>query len=142
MVLSGDDNVPAMPLAESQVNHLRRLLAWMRCEYMLDEHMQRGYVSGASRMAEIYPDRREHVNAIVQEKVDLVNHVPAYVRQAVKMLTKALREHDARSGVMDANPEPETAAASGPRSNGSDAREPEHAGNDPNPKEVPDEGAR
>jgi hypothetical protein len=35
-----------------------------------------------------------------------------------------------------ANPEPETAAASGLGSNGSDAREPLHASNDPNPKEV------
>lgn len=33
MVLTGDENVPAMPMNEAQVNHLRRLLAWMRCEY-------------------------------------------------------------------------------------------------------------
>ena len=51
MLLSGDDNTPGMPMTEANVNHLRRLLAWMRCEYMLDEHMQRGYLQGAAEAA-------------------------------------------------------------------------------------------
>ncbi len=48
MMLTGDDNVPALPMTDAQVAHLRRLLAWMRCEYTLDDDMLRGYVSGAT----------------------------------------------------------------------------------------------
>ena len=50
MVLTGDDNTPSIPLTEAEVNHLRRLLAWMRCEWMLDPDMQRGYLLGASEL--------------------------------------------------------------------------------------------
>lgn len=101
LTLTGDDNTPAMPMTEAQVNHLRRLLAWMRCEWMLDEDMQRGYLSGASHSlkAGAYPER---VNAVVQEAVDRVNTVPIYVRQAVKMLTKALRDHEKAAGIVEA----------------------------------------
>ena len=100
MILTGDDNVPAMPMTEAQVNHLRRLLAWMRTEWMLDEDSQRGYLKGAAHALAFGVDA-ERVNAVVQEGVDQVNSVPLYVRQAVKMLTKALREHEAASGVVE-----------------------------------------
>ncbi len=101
MTLTGDDNVPAMPMTEAEVNHLRRLLAWMRCEWMLDEDAQRGYLLGAGRCmaAGVDPAR---VNAVVQEGVDQVNTVPIYVRQAVKMLAKALRDHERKAGVVEA----------------------------------------
>jgi hypothetical protein len=101
--LSGDANVPAMPITDAQVNHLRRLLAWLRCEYMLDEDMQRGFLSAAQHSYQTMPAHMtEHIDAIVEKQAERVNHVPAYVRQAVKMLTKALRDHEARSGVVDA----------------------------------------
>lgn len=99
--LTGDSNVPAMPVTEAQVNHLRRLLAWMRCEYMLDEDMQRGYLLGAHESVRHGFASPEAASAIVQAKADQINRVPAYVRQAVKMLTKALRDHEKRSGVVD-----------------------------------------
>ena len=100
MILTGDDNVPAMPMTDAQVNHLRRLLAWMRTEWMLDEDSQRGYLKGTAHALAFGVDA-ERVNAVVQEGVDQVNSVPQYVRQAVKMLTKALREHEAASGVVE-----------------------------------------
>lgn len=46
--LTGDANTPALPMTDAEVNHLRRLLAWMRCEWMLDPDAQRGYLLGAS----------------------------------------------------------------------------------------------
>lgn len=101
LTLTGDSNVPAMPTTEAQVNHLRRLLAWMRCEYTLDEDMQRGYLLAAHEAVAHGIGTPEAVSAIVQEKADQINRVPAYVRQAVKMLTKALREHEARSGIVE-----------------------------------------
>lgn len=101
MTLTGDANVPDMPLTEAQVNHLRRLLAWMRCEWTLDEDMQRGYLMGAHAGVVhgfATPDR---ASEIVQQKADQINSVPIYVRQAVKMLTKALRDHESRAGVVE-----------------------------------------
>jgi len=68
---------------------------------MLDEHMQRGYLRGASAGVEHGWTTPERAGEIVQEAADQINHVPKYVRQAVKMLTKTLRDHDARSKVID-----------------------------------------
>lgn len=102
MILSGDANVPAMPMSEAEVNHLRRLLAWMRCEWTLDEDMQRGYLLGAHESVVAGIATPERASEIVQEKADRINHVPAYVRQAVKMLTKAIRNHEKRAGVVEA----------------------------------------
>ena len=101
MLLSGDDNTPGMPMTEANVNHLRRLLAWMRCEYMLDEHMQRGYLQGATSYVAHGFNTPEQVGAMLQGRADKINHVPAYVRQAVKMLTKAINEHERSAGIVD-----------------------------------------
>lgn len=101
MTLTGGENTPALPMTEAQVNHLRRLLAWMRCEYMLDEDMQRGYGMGLAQCLEHGFTTPERAGQIIQEKADQINRVPAYVRQGVKMLTKALREHDKQSGIVE-----------------------------------------
>ena len=105
MKLEGDTNVPSVDLRESEVNHLRQLLAWMRCEYMLDEAGQRGYLRGASECVERGWTTPERAGEIVQAAADKINHVPKYVRQAVKMLTKALREHEKKAGIVDTKPE-------------------------------------
>ena len=89
-------------MTEAQVNHLRRLLAWMRCEWTLDEDMQRGFLLGASARSQIDGISSDRVNQVVQDKVEQINSVPIYVRQAVKMLTKALRDHERRAGIIDA----------------------------------------
>ncbi|ADU99411.1 hypothetical protein [Alicycliphilus denitrificans] len=101
MTLTGDGNVPAMPMTGAQVNHLRRLLAWMRCEYMLDEDMQRGYLQGLQMCAAHGLADDERASELLAEKAEQINRVPIYVRQAVKMLTKALREHDKTSGIVE-----------------------------------------
>lgn len=101
MILTGDSNVPDLPMTDAQVNHMRRLLAWLRLEYMLDEDMQRGYLSGAAAAVQHGISTPEEAGDIVAEKVAQIGHVPVYVRQAVKMLTKALREHDSKSGILE-----------------------------------------
>ena len=101
LTLTGDDNTPAMSTTNAQVNHLRRLLAWMRCEYALDEDMQRGYLQGAALCVASGFATPERASALLQERADHINHVPAYVRQAVKMLTKAIREHEKAAGIVD-----------------------------------------
>lgn len=101
MILTGDNNIPALPMTEAQVNHLRRLLAWLRCAYMLDEHMQRGFLQGAALSVQHGVATPERAGEILQQQADKINQVPAYVRQAHKMLSKALLEHDRRSGVVE-----------------------------------------
>jgi hypothetical protein len=103
MTLTGDDNTPALPMTDAQVNHLRRLLAWMRCEWMLDEHMQHGYLEGAAAAVHHGSATPEQAGAIVAEKAAQINRCPAYVRQAVKMLTKALRDHERKAGIVEAD---------------------------------------
>lgn len=99
LVLSGDQNNFSQDLKDAEVNHLRRLLAWLRCEYTLDEDMQRGFLQGA-QMCASDPAARPRVQQIVDEKAAQIAHVPAYIRQAVKMLTKAVRDHDAKTHVV------------------------------------------
>ncbi|MCJ9707635.1 hypothetical protein LWS69_01130 [Bordetella hinzii] len=101
LILSGNDADHAQELTEAQVNHLRRLLAWMRCEYMLDEFMQRGFISGAAQCVQSGLTTPEDASRIVEERAAKINQVPAYVRQAVKMLTKAVHQHDAKTGVVE-----------------------------------------
>lgn len=105
MTIAGDDNVPDMPLKDSEVNHLRRLLAWLRCEYTLDPDMQRGYLLGAAEMVTGGHASSEAASEIVNAKAAEINKCPAYVQQAVKQLTKALREHERGSGVVDGSGE-------------------------------------
>ncbi|WP_020201355.1 hypothetical protein [Cupriavidus sp. WS] len=101
LTLSGDENVPDMPLTNSQVNHLRRLLAWMRCEYMLDEDMQRGFLRGAHKAVAAGLSSPERASEMLNAKAQEICAVPAYIRQAVKMLTKALHEHEKKSGIVE-----------------------------------------
>lgn len=101
MTLTGDENNAAMPMTDAQVNHLRRVLAWLRVEHTLDEHMQAGYLAGLDQMTRFGHTTPERASEILQIKADQINRVPAYVRQGVKMLTKALHEHDAKTGVVE-----------------------------------------
>ena len=106
MELTGDTNTPALPMKEAEVNHLRRLLAWMRCEWTLDPDMQRGCLIGASEMLRHGLATQEQAIAVVQHQVKQINRCPAYVQQAVKMLTRALRDHDRKAGILDAGVTP------------------------------------
>lgn len=105
LTLSGDDNTPAMPMTEAEVNHLRRLLAWLRCEYTLDEHMQRGFLMGAASAVQHGVDPAL-ASAVVQKKAEQINRCPAYVRQAHKMLDKALRAHERKAGIVEGHETP------------------------------------
>ena len=106
MELSGDANVPALPMTDAEVNHLRRLLAWIRCEYMLDESMRRGFVDGLALTVQHDMQSADEASVMLQKKADEINKIPSYVRQAVKMLTKAMSDHDRQSGIVDSSDHP------------------------------------
>ncbi len=101
LMLIGDSNIPDLAMTEAQVNHLRRLLAWLRCAYMLDEHMQRGFMQGAALSVQHGAATPERAGEILQQQADKINQVSAYVRQPHKMLSKALLEHDRQAGVVE-----------------------------------------
>ena len=102
MQLTGDSNTPALPLTDAEVNHLRRLLAWMRCEWMLSDDMQAGFVETCGWLVDDGSISPEEAGRHLMERAAKINRCPAYVRQAVKMLTKALRDHERASGTVDA----------------------------------------
>ena len=100
MVLTGDNNTPAMPMTEAQVNHLRRLLAWMRCE--MGQEPQEMVVMANAIAAKIGPlPDPEGARLRLQEGYDRAASYPAYVRHGVKMLAKALRDHEKQSGIVE-----------------------------------------
>lgn len=56
--------------------------------------MQRGFISRAESSLEMGVALPEEAGARLAERAEKINQCPAYVRQAVKMLTKALRDHE------------------------------------------------
>ena len=98
LILSGDGADEPQELTDAEVNHLRRLLAWLNCEYShgLTEEGQRGMLTGLN-MAVAAGAPVERAQAVLDDEVKRIRHVPAYIRQAVKMLTKAVRDHDAKT---------------------------------------------
>lgn len=102
LMLSGGDTEKDLEFRKSEVEHLRRLLAWMRTEYMLDEHMQAGYVEGLRSSLEKGFATDEQAKEIALQADARIKQVPQYVQQGIKMLTKMLREHDKRGDTVDA----------------------------------------
>lgn len=100
LVLSGDTANEPQELTDSEVNHLRRLLAWLRLEYNLSEEGPRGMMIGLHKAVEAGASV-ERAQAVLDEEVQRIQRVPAYIRQAVKMLTKAVRDHDAKTRMVN-----------------------------------------
>lgn len=100
LVLSGDENNQPQELSAANVNHLRRLLAWLVCEYNLSDDGQRGLMIGLD-MAVRGGAEVERAQEILDQEIARISHVPAYIRQAVKMLRKAIREHEAKTGIVN-----------------------------------------
>ncbi len=99
LALAGDENNESQELSTANVNHLRRLVAWLECEYMLNEHSQQGMITGL-HMAVAAGVEVERAQTVLDQEVARITHVPAYVRQAVRMLRKAVQDHDAKTGVI------------------------------------------
>ena len=101
LILSGGDTEKDLQFKRSEVNHLRLLLGWMRCEYMLDEDMQRGYADGTKWSVDNGHISQERGEQSLTKKANEIKRVPLYVRQGVKMLTKMLREHEKLGDTFD-----------------------------------------
>jgi hypothetical protein len=68
---------------------------------MLDERMQKGYLEAAADSIDRGFASQERASELVEDAAERINQCPAYVRQAVKMLTKAVHEHDKNSRIID-----------------------------------------
>lgn len=92
-----------LQLTDSEVTHLRKVMAWMRVEYCLDEDMQRGSLGVIKELADSGAITHAEAERAIARRADQVNHVPKYIRHGIKMLTKAVRDHDGHKGdVVDA----------------------------------------
>lgn len=79
------------PLKKSEVNHLRRLLAWVDCEIgqSPDE-----YVATAKNVVEKIGDVSDEAKQRIMEGHAKSANVPKYVRDAVKALRKTVKRYD------------------------------------------------
>lgn len=102
LILTGDQNNVSQELTDAEVNHLRRLLAWMTCEFNLSEEGQRGILTGLN-MAVAAGVSVDRAQTVLDEEAERIRRVPAYIRQAIRMLTKAVRDHDAKTRVITSN---------------------------------------
>lgn len=93
LVIRGNQHIPSMTLKASEVNHLRRLLAWIRVDFYLDRDMQRGFVHGATESVAHGADP-QRAGEVLQHFADKVNSVPVSVREAVASLAETLLAHD------------------------------------------------
>lgn len=101
LILSGGDAEKDLEFRKSEVEHLRRLLAWMRVEYMLDEHMQAGFADGLRESMAAGFASEDRAREMAIERAAKIEQVPQYVRQGIRMLMKMLHEHDKRGNTVD-----------------------------------------
>lgn len=88
-------------MKQSDLNHLRRVLAWLSCE--MGQEPAAMVEMTAAIVAKIGPiTDPEGARIRLQEGYDKAASYPVYLRQGVKMLTKALRDHEKAAGVVDA----------------------------------------
>lgn len=82
----------ALPL--SCIGHLRRLLAWVRLEYMLDPDMQRGFILGATDAVVSGIGSIERAQGIIDDVAEKIHQVPVALRATIKCLTEQLKAWD------------------------------------------------
>jgi hypothetical protein len=73
----------------------------MRFEGTLDENMQAGMMDALEWMHSTRDITDQQASSAIQERAEKINKCPVYVRQAVKMLTKALRDHERKAGIVE-----------------------------------------
>ena len=85
-------------LTQSDVNHLRRLLGWVRCEIGQSPEEMRAMLLRLAPSIQFIDDAGQ---ARIIEQYQKTNAVPKYVRQAIKALELSLIRYD--GGIIDAD---------------------------------------
>lgn len=84
-------------LKQSDINHLRRLLGWVRCEI---GQTPEEFVETVRSISAALSDISDEGKARLVEHHQRAESVPKYVRAAVKALEKTIKHHDGQ--VVDA----------------------------------------
>lgn len=100
--LSGGDAEHDLEFRKSEVEHLRRLLAWVSTEFMLDEHAQAGVTDALKQALSQGLADETDIQAVAKQADARIQQVPKYVQNAIKMLQKMLAAHDRRGDTVDA----------------------------------------
>ena len=87
-----------LQLTDDEVKHLRLVLGWMRCEFCLDENMQRGTLDAIKELLDAGEINEEKANFYLTQRSDQIRQVPKYVRHGIKMLSGAVKKHDGTKG--------------------------------------------
>ena len=77
-------------MKHSQVNHLRRLLAWVRCE--LTGQTPEEVMETIREISPAFPNPTDHQKQVLLKMHDDAKHVPQYVRDAMKALEPLVRD--------------------------------------------------
>jgi hypothetical protein len=81
-------------LSQSDINHLRRLLGWLRVEYYLDTDFMRGATEATKALLDagkITAERAEEQHQWLAKKRDAL---PKYLHASVKALQKTIKQID------------------------------------------------
>lgn len=88
-----------MKLSKAEVNHLRLLLAWMRCDHGTFQSPEEIRETWKDLSAHgIVPDAHNGSRERLMAHYNLSADVPKYIRHALKMLTAHLREYERAMG--------------------------------------------
>lgn len=86
---------------QSEINHLRRLLAWMECEYCLNPASQKGLLQGLNYAVGNGMASQSQAKAILADEAHKSMKCPIYIRQAVRALEKTIHRLEQQSGIIE-----------------------------------------
>lgn len=89
-----------MEINTANIGHLRRLLAWMECEYCLNRNSQKGLVNGLSMAVGAGMCTNDAAGQVLADMADKSLHCPKYVRDAVRSLKKAIQNYESAAGII------------------------------------------
>lgn len=89
-----------MDISNAEIGHLRRLLAWMECEYCLNLSSQKGLVKGLSVAVKNGMCSSEAATQALAYEAGRSLRCPQYVRDAVRSLKKAIARYESKSGIV------------------------------------------
>ena len=82
--------MPARSLKESEINHLRRLIAYVKCDIGEDE--QKTIQTYSNIIDSIQDDLSDDAKERIVDSIKKSASVPQYIRRAIKALDKVVKE--------------------------------------------------
>lgn len=89
----------SMPITEAQLNHLHRLIGWVRCEFNLSPACLQGAADAYAFLIDEAVGKEEkeaitqHANARLSAYIAKIEEVPLAVRNAIEILSNAISDN-------------------------------------------------